>query len=166
VERELALTWSISRDPAKPSAMTTSPETLLELTMTVATITILASGLALWLRLRRRGGLELGLAHVVADPARRRTFIVALSASLASFLGAGLVEGWGNLVPAMDAVADLAGAALFTAGAAGILVLVANGLRPTPLSLQEEWRLREAAEQIDLPAGGRASYAEAPEFRS
>ena len=123
---------------------------VLELSTFVGTIVLLASGLFLWLDLRHRGGMDLALAHVVADPARRRGFIVALSTSLLGFLGFGVIQGLEDVFPGSTPTADLVGAILFAIGAIAIFYLIAKALSPSPLTLHEEWVLRESAERISM----------------
>jgi len=104
-----------------------------------------ALGIILWARLRRAGGLELGLAHVVASADRRRAFIWTVGVSFGAFVAAGMFESVSDLFPMWHAVSDFMVAVLLLAGGLGLLVLIAGVLRPSALTLREEWNLAESA---------------------
>ena len=116
----------------------------LELGVAIGFVLSVALGIYLWARLRLAGGLELALAHVVANPARRRFFVATVGISFGAFVAAGLVESTSYLV-GFDTVADFVVAVLLLAGGLGLLVLTAGALRPGVLSLNEEWALAESA---------------------
>jgi hypothetical protein len=107
----------------------------------------LSTGLGIYLlaRLRSAGGLELGLAHVVANSERRRTFILTVGVSFGAFVAAGLVDTLSDLIPSWDTIADFIVAIFLLAGGLGLLVLIAGALRPDALTLAEEWNLAESA---------------------
>jgi len=115
-------------------------------------------GIFLWARLRRAGGLELGLAHVVADSARRQSFIWTVGVSFGAFVAAGIFDSLSALVPAWEPVAAFAVAILLLIGGLGLLVLIASVLRPSTLTLAEEWNLAESAAR----ASARAPDTEQP----
>lgn len=126
----------------------------LEVGVLVGFVLSVALGLYLWGRLRRVGGLELALAHVVANPPRRRAFVWTVGISFGAFVSAGVVETLSDVF-SYDAAASLAIAVLLLAGGVGLLVLIASILRISPLSLSEEWNLAKTA--------ARASAREAVE---
>jgi hypothetical protein len=105
-------------------------------------------GVSLLVYLPRRGGFELGLAHVVADPRRRRVFLGGLSISLTAFVTSALADTFETLTGTGGEAALVIGTLLFAVGASGILLLMANALRSSPLSFEEEWTLRENAERV------------------
>jgi NADH:ubiquinone oxidoreductase subunit K len=125
---------------------------VLEFTTLAITIAMVVVGVALLLYLPRRGGFELGLAHVVADPHRRRVFLGGLSTSLTAFVASALADTFETLTGTGGEVALVLGTLLFAVGASGILLLMANALRSTPLSFEEEWTLRENAERVNFAA--------------
>ncbi len=102
-------------------------------------------GAYLWARLRSAGGLELGLAHVVANSDRQRAFILTVGVSFGAFVAAGIFETLSDLIPMWTMITDFLVAILLLAGGLGLLVLIASLLRPTTLTLTEEWNLAESA---------------------
>lgn len=115
---------------------------------------VLTFGVVLLVVLRNRGGPDLALAHLVADPARRRLFLGGLVTSLVALFALGLAASVESLAGASVSTVYVTAAVLFVAGAAGLLVLMSDALRMRPLSLQEKWNLQEVAE--------RASFVPAP----
>jgi len=111
---------------------------LVQVTTLAGSAAIIGSGLHLGARLRKVGGLELALAHVVANRVRRKVFLGAVSVTISAFLAFGVVAGIAGSGLLRDDVEDLLQALVFLVGACGFLLLVANGLRPSALSLQEE----------------------------
>jgi len=138
--------------------MTADLVTALELGVLGGFVLSIAMGLYLWGRLRTIGGLELGLAHLVANGRRRRRFVAMVGVSFGAFVAAGLVEALSALV-AFDTIADLLTPILLLAGGIGLLMIIAEALRPTSLSLEEEWRLAESAAR----ASARATTQAPPE---
>lgn len=100
--------------------------------------------------LRRKGGFELGLAHVVADPRRRRIFLGGLSTSLAALFGVGFACSLEAILGTPLLVIEVSLAALFLAGATGMVVLMTNAFQTAPLTYAEEWSLKETAERVSL----------------
>lgn len=123
----------------------------LELGVTVGFVLTVILGLTLWARLRRVGGLELALAHLVANPERRRFFVWTVGVSFGLFVAAGISEtisdlaGWGSIF-------DFVTATLLLAGGLCLLVLIASTLRPSVLTLAEEWNLAESAARASARA--------------
>jgi hypothetical protein len=115
-----------------------------------ASLLLLAVGISTIVQLIRRGGFELGLAHVVADIKRRNVFLLGLCTSLVALFGLGFAGGIEGLVGASAGVKSLTGSVLFLVGTVGILILMANAFKTAPLSVQEEWSLREVAERASL----------------
>jgi hypothetical protein len=116
-------------------------------------LVLLVWGVGLLVYLRRHGGFELGLTHVVADPHRRSVFLWALATSLTAFVSGGFAEGFETLTGASGLGPKLLNTALFGIGALGILLLMANALRPSTLStltLEEQWTLKENLERSSL----------------
>jgi hypothetical protein len=122
----------------------------LELVTLTVSVALLVWGLTLLVYLRRHGGFELGLAHVAADPRRRSVFLWALSMSLTAFVAEGFFESVQVYTGATGDMPRSVDTALFVVGALGIFVLMGNAMRPTPLSFQEEWTLRENAQRANI----------------
>ena len=118
---------------------------LLEYGTLAVSVGLLIFGVSVLLIVRVRGGLDLALAHLVADPARRRIFLGGLFTSLAALFALGLAVSLEALFAVSFAVALGTEATLFVVGAIGILVLMADAVRLQPLSLQEKWNLQETA---------------------
>lgn len=98
--------------------------------------------------LRPRGGPELAFARLLADSRRRTTFLVALCTSLAALFGIGVAGALESLLgtPALDA--SIVQTALFAAGAVGIFALMRDALNTRPMTLEEEWNLKETAARV------------------
>ena len=111
-------------------------------------------GLYYWGRLLSVGGLELGLGHAVANPARRARFVWTVGLSFGVFVAAGVVDALSQILGSA-AVWELLSSALLLAGGLGLLTLIASALRPTVLSLEEEWRLAESAARASSRSGGQ-----------
>jgi hypothetical protein len=124
----------------------------LDLGILVGFVLSVALGLTLWVRLRRAGGLELALAHIVANPERRRGFVWTVGVSFGAFVAAGFTEALSQLAN-VDLVADPLTAVLLLLGGIALLVLIGNTLRPSTLSLAEEWHLAESAARASAREG-------------
>jgi hypothetical protein len=109
---------------------------------------LLIFGVALLFLLKRRGGPELALARLLADSRRRTIFLTALCTSLAALFGIGFAEGLGGFVGASAVSMSVVSTVLFVLGAAGIFVLMIDALRTSPLTLEEEWNLKEVAARV------------------
>jgi len=133
-------------------------------------LVMVVCGLALIVFLPRRGGFELALTHVASDPQRRRVFLWALSLTLTAFVADAVADSLESLMGSHGAATAGLGTVLFLAGAAGILLLMVNALRAPPLSLQEQWTIRENAERARVadslspsPQGPRSADASDPD---
>jgi hypothetical protein len=122
-------------------------------------IAVLAFAIAITLRLRRFGGLENSLAHVVVDGRKRRVFYWCISTFSFAFVLAGLTFSMGRLSFIPGTTTDLLMVVAFTLGAVALLVMMANGLDTSQLTLSEELELRDtlppvlrAVETADPPA--------------
>jgi len=115
-----------------------------------AALLVLAFGISTLAQLFRRGGFEMGLAHVVADTQSRNVFLVGLCTSLAALFGLGFFGGIEALTGASPEVTSVTASALFLVGAVGMIILMANAFRTSPLTVHEEWSLREVAERASL----------------
>lgn len=111
---------------------------------------LLALGVATLFGLRRKGGFELGLAHVVADPRRRRVFLGGLSTSLVALFGVGFACSAEAILGLPLVVIEGTLAVLFLTGAVGMVTLMTNAFQRAPLTYQEEWNLKETAERVSL----------------
>jgi hypothetical protein len=109
---------------------------------------LLVFGVFLLFYLRRRGGPELALARLLADSRRRTIFLGALCASLAALFGIGMANSLGGWIGTSSATMGIVTATLFVAGAAGIFVLMVDALHTSPLTLEEEWNLKETAARV------------------
>ena len=94
-----------------------------------------------------RGGQDLALARLAANPARRRLFLSGLYTSLAALFALGLITSVEQIVGVASVVIDATQTALFVFGAVGIFILMSDALRPPTLTLQEKWNLQETAER-------------------
>jgi hypothetical protein len=135
-------------------------ERLLEYATLAVSLGLLTFGVTLLRVFRHRGGMDLELAHLVADDRRRRTFFAGLFTSLVALFALGLLVSLELIVGAPSVVPQVTEMALFVAGSMGILILMANALRVRPLTLQEGWNLQETAARAtmvpnELTAGGR-----------
>jgi len=115
-----------------------------ELAIIAGAMVMVGLTIALWARLRHLGGLELALAHVVADPRRRRAFLWTVGVSFGGFVWAGIAAALSDIF-SWGSAGAFGVALLFLLGSAGILLLITDALRASPLSLQEEWNLVEEA---------------------
>lgn len=113
---------------------------------------LLLFGVALLVHLRRRGGLEMALAHMLADSRHRAVFLVGLCISLAALFGIGLSDGLEALVGTSAELTQDIEAVLFILGAGGMMVLMVNALRAPSPSLQEGWILEETAGRVSIAA--------------
>ncbi|HYB77283.1 MAG TPA: hypothetical protein VEE83_01205 [Thermoplasmata archaeon] len=119
--------------------------TVLEYSALAVSIGLLVFGVALIRVLRLRGGMDLALAHLVADRQRRRLFLAALSVCLAALFVLGLTVSIEMLLGVPTIVMETTSVVLFVIGAVGILVLMNDALRLQALTLQEKWNLEETA---------------------
>lgn len=111
-------------------------------------LSLLIFGLFILVFLRPRGGPEVAFARLLADSRRRTNFLVGLCTSLAALFGIGLAETieWFIGVPALDGSVTLT--VLFGVGAVGIIVLMRDALNTRPMTLAEEWILKETAARV------------------
>jgi len=119
-----------------------------EFVVLAAAVSVLASGFAVTLRLRKRGGLENSLAHVVIDARKRKVFFWAISTFTAMFVLAGIcfsVEAIGGV---SDGVLDFVTSIAFAVGAVAVIAMMLNGLDTSDLSLQEELELRDSVPPV------------------
>ena len=135
------------------SAMTAMALVALDVGVTAGFALSACLGLYLWVRLRAVGNLELALAHLVANPRRRREFVWTVGISFGAFVAAGALEAVADAFGG-DSRADVGTALLLLTGGVALLVLIANSLRPTVLSLEEEWSLAETAARASSQAPG------------
>jgi predicted lipid-binding transport protein (Tim44 family) len=124
-----------------------SLESLLAFTSLGVAIALLVSALLLLRVLGVRGGQDLALARLAANPARRRLFLSGLYASLAALFALGLITSIETLLGASSVLIDVTQTILFVAGAIGIFILMSDALRRQSLTLQEKWNLQETAER-------------------
>jgi hypothetical protein len=115
-----------------------------------AALLLLVFGISTVAQLLRRGGFEMGLAHVVADSRQRNVFLVGLCTSLAALFAFGFLGSIEAFTGAPSEVVSLTMSLLFLVGAVGMLILMANAFRTSPLTIREEWSLREVAERASL----------------
>jgi hypothetical protein len=115
-----------------------------------AALLLLVFGISTIAQLLRRGGFELGLAHVVADTSARNVFLVGLCISLGALFGFGFIGSIEWLTGASLEVTSFTDSILFLVGAVGMLILMANAFRTSPLTIHEGWSLREVAERAAL----------------
>jgi hypothetical protein len=111
-------------------------------------LALLIFGVSLLFTLKQRGGPELALARLLADARRRTVFLLALCTSLAALFGLGLASSLEGLIGASALEMAIVTAALYSMGAAGIFVLMVDALRTSPLTLEEEWNLKETAARV------------------
>jgi hypothetical protein len=111
-------------------------------------LALLVFGVSLLFTLKQRGGPELALARLLADTRRRTVFLVALCTSLAALFAIGFASSLGGLVGMSTNTMAIVTAAFFAMGAAGIFVLMVDALRTAPLTLEEEWKLKETAARV------------------
>ena len=123
----------------------------LEVGVTFGYVLSVILGLYLWARLRRVGGLELSLAHLVANPALRRHFVWTVGLSFGLFVCAGLSEALSEIFR-VGTLENIVTATLLLAGGVCLLVLIAGMLRPSVLTLAEEWYLAETAARASMEA--------------
>lgn len=126
-----------------------SPDAVLEQAITLAIVLgLLVFGLCILFFLRPRGGPEVAFARLLADPRRRTIFLGALCASLAALFAIGMSDTIESFLdtPAWEAGAVQTG--LFGAGSVGIFVLMLDALNTRPMTLEEEWNLRETAARV------------------
>jgi hypothetical protein len=109
---------------------------------------LLLFGLFILVFLRPRGGPEVAFARLLADARRRTVFLAALCTSLAALFGIGLAETVESFLgtPALDA--SVVETALFGVGAIGIFVLMRDALNTRPMTLEQEWNLKETAARV------------------
>ena len=105
-------------------------------------------GLYIILFLRPRGGPEVAFARLLADSRRRLIFLVALCTSLAALFGIGLAGTIEGLLGTPALEASIVQTALFGVGAIGIFVIMRDALNTRPMTLEEEWTLKETAARI------------------
>jgi len=122
-------------------------ERLLDYTDLGVALALLIFALLLIRVLGTRGGQDLALARLAANPTRRRLFLSGLYASLAALFALGLMTSVERIVGAASVVIDVTQTVLFVVGAVGIFVLMSDALRPPTLTLQEKWSLEETAER-------------------
>jgi hypothetical protein len=108
----------------------------------------LTFGVFLLILLRRRGGPELALARLLADSRRRTVFLAALCSSLAALFGIGFATSLEGLIGTSSASMEAGTVALFVIGSGGIFVLMIDALRTSPLTLEQEWILKETAARV------------------
>jgi hypothetical protein len=119
--------------------------------VTLALVLILVLfGLTILIFLRPRGGPEIAFARLLADSRRRTIFLAALCTSLAALFGIGLADtlAWIFGIPALEA--SVVRGALFAVGATGIFVLMRDALNTRPMTLAEEWNLKETAARVTI----------------
>jgi hypothetical protein len=135
--------------------MTSDLEIGLDLVTLGIALLLLILGLGVIVRLLRRGGFEVALAHLVANPDRRAVFLKALCTSLAALFGLGFAVSIEVLVGAPTVVVGGTETGLFAVGAVGIIVLMRDAFRADPLTLRESWNLHESAQRglLDLSRG-------------
>jgi hypothetical protein len=121
---------------------------VVEFTTLTVSVAMLIFGVSLLFFLRGRGGPELALARLLADSRRRAVFLAALCASLAALFGIGLAGSIEGLVGTSAVEVSIVETALFLMGAAGIFVLMVDALRTSPLTLEQEWNLKETAARV------------------
>jgi hypothetical protein len=121
---------------------------VLEFTTLAVSLALLIFGVSLLFTLKRRGGPELALARLLADARRRTVFLVALCTSLAALFGIGLGSSLEMLIGTSAVNISLVTTILFVLGAVGIFVLMVDALRTSPLTLEEEWNLKETAARV------------------
>lgn len=109
---------------------------------------LLLFGLSILIFLRPRGGPEVAFARLLADSRRRTIFLAALCTSLAALFGIGLatILEWILDTPPLEASVVLT--VLFGIGATGIFVLMLDALNTRPMTLAEEWNLKETAARV------------------
>lgn len=114
----------------------------------IIVIALLAFGLFILVFLRPRGGPEVAFARLLADSRRRTNFLAGLCTSLAALFGIGLAETieWLLGTPPLDASIVLT--VLFGVGAVGIIILMRDALNTRPMTLAEEWNLKETAARV------------------
>lgn len=121
---------------------------LLQIVTLTIVVGLLIFGLSILLFLRPRGGPEVAFARLLADSRRRTIFLAALCTSLAALFAIGLSETVESFLgtPALDA--SVIRTALFATGAVGIFVLMRDALNTRPMTLEEEWNLKETAARV------------------
>ena len=145
-------------------------ESLLAFTRLGVAVALLVFALLLLPVLGARGGQDLALARLAANPARRRLFLSGLYTSLAALFALGLCTGLETLLGASSITVSATQTLLYVTGAIGIFILMSDALRRQSLTLQEKWNLEETAERgmmapgpvnspprWELPAGGSRS---------
>jgi hypothetical protein len=105
-------------------------------------------GLFILLFLRPRGGPEVAFARLLADSRRRTVFLAALCTSLAALFGIGVAETVEWLLGTSALDASVVRTALFGVGAIGVFVLMRDALNTRPMTLEEEWTLKETAARV------------------
>jgi hypothetical protein len=110
-------------------------------------LALLVFALLLLRVLGARGGQVLALAHLAANPARRRPFLSGMYASLAALFALGLLTSIETLLGVASVLIEATETVLFVAGGFGIFILMIDALRPRSLTLQEKWNLQETVER-------------------
>lgn len=111
---------------------------------------LLIFGLSILLFLRPRGGPEVAFARLLADSRRRTIFLAALYTSLGALFAIGLAQSVESFLGTPASVAGDIRTSLFAAGAVGIFVLMRDALNTRPMTLEEEWNLKETAARVAM----------------
>lgn len=128
--------------------MTTLESELVQAITLAIVVGLLLFGLFILFFLRPRGGPEVAFARLLADSRRRTIFLAALCTSLAALFGIGLAGAIEPFFGTSSAVASVVRTTLFGVGAVGIFVLMRDALNTRPMTLEEEWNLKETAARV------------------
>src|SRR5579864_1904698 len=128
--------------------MTTLGSELVGYVTLAIVVGLVTFGLTILLFLRPRGGPEVAFARLLADSRRRTVFLAALCTSLAALFGIGLADTIESFFDTPALEASVIQTALFGIGAIGIFVLMRDALNTRPMTLQEEWILKETAARV------------------